>query len=238
MIKRTAIFVVLALALVACTKPIDTVIPTDKNDWRTKLATVIEKLSEEDQVFFTSYMDRHVIGSTADENPQENSSLDLIPPGTTIGQAITEQKAWVVQQLTKAVEAAELKKAQQAKMNQMVTVTLLDKSFDPDDSHAILFLDRQYFNVRFKNISDKPIASVSGTLVFVNLFDEGVFSLGIDVTETIEPGQSYIAKPNYKYSEFKAKYRTTRNLAESKYRNRFEPTMIMFTDGTSIKVED
>jgi hypothetical protein len=242
MIKRIAISVILTLALVACTSPINTVIPTNRNDWDTKLAPAVQKLSEEDEKLFTAYMLRHLLDPITAGILKEDSDLFLITPGTTIGQAIAEQKIWVAQQVMKNTV---LKKEQEAKnealrkqMDQMITVTLLSKSFKPKDIYAVRILDQQYFSVSFKNISDKSIAGISGDLVITDLFGKDVLALTIDVIETIEPGKSYIWKGGYHYNEFDANQRAVRDLSEDKYKTRFEPKIIVFTDGTSIKVED
>ncbi|MDV7396312.1 hypothetical protein RZS08_33265, partial [Arthrospira platensis SPKY1] len=52
------LLVVLTGVLVACSKPYDTVIPSDMSAWDKELAPVVKELSDEDRKLFSAFVAR------------------------------------------------------------------------------------------------------------------------------------------------------------------------------------
>lgn len=249
---RAIVCTVLAVFLLAaCTKPLDTVIPSNRADWDSKLAPVVQKLGEEDRALFTGYMVRHMMGSAVGAifGQADAQAAAAIPIGTTIGQAIAEQRQWDVDQAKKAAEVAArqqeekaraqaLKEEAEAKaaalrqqMQDAVTVALVKKSFRPEDVSARRFRGEQLLDVAFKNTGDKVLAGVSGTLVFTDLFEKDVGRVYFKMTEKVPPGGSYIFNGSRDYNEFIAEHRAIKNLQEGQYTTRFETDMIVWLSG-------
>lgn len=239
-------------ALTACTQPLDTVIPSNQAEWDKTLAPVIKKLDERDRQLFAAYMARHMMGAALGAAFGGKSVDAAIPIGTTIAQAISEQKTWMAEQAKaeaerarKEAEAAALKKEAQAKadvlrqqLSDAVTVALLAKPFAPANPAANQYSDRQLFKIAVKNTSDKTIAGVAGQLTFVDMFGKDVGAVGFKVTESIAAGSSYIWSGERKYNQFLPAHRAVHDLEEGKYTTRFEPEALVFSDGTSIKVDE
>lgn len=245
---------VLALAvalLAACSKPLDTVIPTNPDDWDSKLAPAVKKLSEEDRQLFNAYMARRMMGSILGGLFGQKPEASAITPGTTIGQAIAEQKAWMAEQereeaarARKEAEAAALKREAEAKaaaarkaLDDAVTVALVDRGFLPSDYRAGRILDQQTISIAIKNTSGKPIAGVSGRLAFIDMFDKEVGAVTFKSTETIAPDETYTWEGSRDYNQFMAGHRAVRDLEDGKFKTRFEPEAIVFVDGSTLKVE-
>lgn len=244
---------VLALALLsACTQPRDTVIPSNPAEWDSKLAPVVQKLSPQDRADFTAYMTRHMLGTALGAVFGQDTKGAAIPFGTTVGQAIAEQRQWATQQRKeharveadaekKAADAAALKEKTEAAaeesrkaMRDAVTVALMDKTFLPSDFRAGRALDMQYFTLAIENTSDKPIAGVSGRLQFIDLFNADVGEMTFKVAHAIAPGATYTWKGERQYNEFIREQRAVRDLESGQYKTRFIATSIVFADGTRL----
>jgi hypothetical protein len=220
--------------LAACSKPSDTVIPSDMSSWDTKLAPVMEKLSEEDRVLASGYLVRLKMREAL-------SGKDGIPAGTTLGQAIEEQRKWVATQKDQEAEEAALKEKVQkereqalARISQAVTVTLIEKGTRSANFQAGRLSDQQTFRIGVKNKSDKALKGVAGSLVFIDIFDKQVGRVSFKVAETIPPGQVYVWEGARDYNQFIPEEKAVWNLEEGKYRTIFEPDTLVYDDGTKL----
>lgn len=89
----------LALLLAGCSdRALDTVIPTDRAEWPTKLTPVLQALDDKDRKLATAYIARHQPRVALPGMPGSASSAPGLRPGFTIGEAIKEQEAWVAEQ--------------------------------------------------------------------------------------------------------------------------------------------
>lgn len=82
--KRTIALLFCIAALGGCSKPTDAVIPSDMATWDKELAPHLKKLSDEDREKVAGYLMRAKVG--------EVFGGKGMPPGTTIGQALEDQK--------------------------------------------------------------------------------------------------------------------------------------------------
>ena len=91
---------IISLFLVGCSNPKSAQIPTDPEKWE-ELKPQIEKLNEEDKKLLTQFLMRKGMGAAF--------GGDGIEPGTTVGDAIKEQKKWLEDKDAKEKAQAELK---------------------------------------------------------------------------------------------------------------------------------
>jgi len=242
---RTALAVLALTALLAaCSKPQDTIIPTDKAEWDKTLAPAAKKLSEEERQLLGAYMARQTIVAGLGNLFGQGTPAAGIPPGMTIGQAIADQKAWAAEKARKEEQAATLKREAEAKaaaarkeIDGAVTVALLKHGFRPRNFQTGRISDQQTFVIAIKNTGSKPIAGVAGRMVFIDIFDKEVGAVGFQSTETIEPGQTYTWNGERDYNEFMQEHRAVRDLEAGKFKTRFEAESIVFTDGSSLKAD-
>src|SRR5450755_3380548 len=117
------------------------------------LAPQLKQLSEKDRKALGGYLIRVKMG--------EAFGGKGMPPGTTVGDALKQQKEWVVAQEQKDAEAAALKAklaAEKAaaveKLNKVITVTLLSKEQRPKDFEAHRYSETQVFHIGVQNNSD------------------------------------------------------------------------------------
>lgn len=250
MLRTILTCLALAVLLTACSKPTDTVIPSDMATWDKDLAPVVQKLKEDDRALLVAYVARMKLAEVlSNDGP-------AIPFGYTVGQAIEDQRKWAVEEAKRVAEekaererkAAE-ERALQAKMeaqraeakkaiSSAVTVTLLSKQELPRDYDANRFNPQQLFILGAENRGDKEIAGVSGEIEFVDVFDKVVGSVTFDMSERIRPGATYRWRGVRDFNRFNDEHRAVWNLSEGQYTTRFTPKMVVFTDGTRLLMPD
>jgi hypothetical protein len=235
--KKLVIASVTLALLAACSKPTETIIPTDMSKWDTELGAVVKKLSEEDQKLLAGYVMRAKLG--------EIFGKEGVPLGTTIGNALDEQRKWIAEREKQAAEAKALKekmlqeqaKAEEA-INGAVVVTLIAKRELPKNYDLSRYSEEQQFVIGVHNKSEKEISGVKGSLDFIDLFDKKVGSAGFSISEKIKPGGDAKWTGVRDYNQFVDTHKAVWNLEEGKYTTRFKPDMIVFSDGTKLTVPE
>lgn len=229
--------ITLVALLAACSKPTETVIPSDMSTWEKELIPKVRKLSDEEKKLLMAYLMRAKMG--------EVFGGKGVPLGQTVGQALDEQKKWQEEQEKKAAEERALKErlekeraAAAAAMTKAVTVTLLSKIEREKDYHANRFSDEQVFKIGLKNTSDKELVGISGSLNFIDVFDKKVGAVTFAISERLKPGQEYTWTGSRRYNEFLDEHRAVWNLEEGKYTTRFIPEKLVFADGTKLTAEN
>ena len=245
---------VLAIAalvvLSACSKPQEMVIPSDMSTWDKELGPVIQKLPEEDRKHFALFVARAKMAEAF------NKDSGGIPFGTTVGQAIEQQKKWAAEMEAKVAEEkalrekkekeeAELKAKLEAEkiatikaINDVVTVTLVSKKELPADYQARRYSEYQQFNIGIQNNSDKTIAGVSGELEFVDLFDKTVGAVNFRITENIPSGSTHTWIGGRDYNRFLESHKAVWNLSLGEFKTRFNPEAVIFSDGSKLKMPE
>ena len=84
---RLIVGLLIAVVLTGCTRPTDVVIPALSTSWDDQLHPVLERLPKEDGLALVRYLERARSGQLWD-----NKGLQGVPPGTTVGQAIAEER--------------------------------------------------------------------------------------------------------------------------------------------------
>lgn len=238
------------MVLAACSKATDTVIPSDMAAWDKELAPVVQKLNDEDKALLVGYIARKKLASVFSKGAND------IPFGTTVGDALKEQRSWK-EQFEKAEAAAKIEQAQKAaeelalkkklederagltkQFNQAVTVTLLNKKEFGSDYRAGRYGDYQQFSIGVENRSDKELSGVAGTIEFIDVFDKVVGAVGFGISEKIKPGATYKWTGGRDYNQFIPEHKAVWNIEEGKYTTRFVPESLVFADGTKLTLPE
>ena len=235
--KHIAVILLTIFTLYGCSKPTDTVIPSDTSTWDKELAPELKKLPDSDREKVVAYLMRAKMGEVFNGKG--------IPPGVTIGQALEAQKKWDTEQAAKRAEEESLKKKLEQeradnleKLNKAVTVTLLAKRELPKNYDIGRYREYQEFKIGVKNNSDKAIIGVSGELKFIDVFDKEVGAVNFAISENIEAGKSVTWTGGRDYNQFLDTHRAVWNLEDGKYTTKFEPEAVVFKDGTKLVVKD
>lgn len=222
-----------AVALLGCSKPTETVIPSDASTWDKDLAPSIQKLSDDERKLVAGYLARAKMG--------EVFGGKGVPVGTTVGSAIAEQRQWIAEQQRKEAEAAALKeklaadRAQKiAELDKAVVITLVAKRELPKNYDINRYSEYQEFKIGVKNTSAKPIAGVAGSLEFVDIFDKTVGGVNFRITETIKPGDDFVWTGGRDYNQFVEQHRAVWNLEPGKFKTKFVPEVVIFADGSKL----
>lgn len=248
--SKIVLCIAAALALTACNPVKETVIPTDMSTWDKELAPVVQKLNEEDKKLLVGYVTRMKLGEAF------GGKQAGIPFGTTVGQAIDQQKTWLAEnekrmaeekaeRERKAAEAAALKKKLEAeraeaikRINEAVTVTMLGKKELPRDFQAGRYSPYQQVTIGIQNTSEKDVIGVAGTMEFIDVFDKVVADVNFKVSERIKPGATYRWIGGRDYNQFLDHHRALWGLEEGKYKTRFVPAMVIYADGEKLTVPE
>jgi hypothetical protein len=215
----TLVVLGICMMLAACTKPTDTVIPSDMATWDKDLAPVVQKLGEEDKTLFVGFVARKKLADTFSKDKAG------IPFGMTVSQAIEEQRQWQVE-FAKAQAVAKAEQERQAaeelalktklnaqkedlikQFNASVTVTLLAKKELPKDYSARRYSESQQFVIGVENRSSKELTGVSGEIEFIDVFDKVVGGVNFAISEKIKPGATYKWYGGRDYNQFVSEHR-------------------------------
>lgn len=229
------------IALCACSKPTDTVVPTsiDKMD---SIKPQLEKLTAEQRDLFAQYVMRHTIGAAM--GGMFGIKAEPIPEGITIGKAIDEQRDFLTKEKVREAEEKALKekvKAEQQKamdeMSKAALVTLVNKKITTHTGYSGMTLDENLVvTFAFKNTSTKDIAGIKGTLDATDIFGEELSGFSIAYDKTLKPGETatWVGSRSVQYSMNASKDRKFADLPEDKYKLSWKPDMIIFGDGTKL----
>lgn len=119
---------------------------------------------------------------------------------------------------------------------QYVKVVCSDKGVVPKDSNKWIFSNYVTFVFDLTNNSDKPIKGVQGVLHIMDLFGSSIMDVRCDFTgHTIQPGETYTNKDlSYEVNEFNDEDMKLYSEDYSDLNFEYEPTTIVFSDGTSV----
>lgn len=237
----------LTFGLVGCSDPKATIVPTDISQWDKELAPAAQKLSDEDKKVFSAYVARMKFVS-------DSKYFKGIEFGTTIKQALEEQRAWQIEfdkeeaiRQAKAKEKREREEKLKAEteaeraaaeklINEAVTVTFIRTWIDKADYRSGSYSDYQNFRVAVKNESDKDIKGVRGEVVFYDLFDSERGSVIFTIQQNIKPGATYTWTGGRDYNEFMDEHKKIASLEVGKFTTKFVPRSILFADGKKVEM--
>jgi len=230
--------IILAVLLAGCSDPKDASIPADltKID---QLQEPIKKLSEEDRKLFASYMMRRVLI----EGLKSSNAGDIPARAMTIREAIAQQKQWQDDQTRREGEAQLLKakllaqaSAARKVLDDAVVVTVVSNAIRPQDVKAGRYRDQQVITLGFQNKTPREIAGVKGTLIFIDMFGEAVGRISFAYDKGIKPGESIQWIASRELNQFDEGDKAMARLEDGKYKTKFEPDAVVFSDGTKLEM--
>ena len=119
---------------------------------------------------------------------------------------------------------------------QYIKVVCTDKGELPEDFDKWRFSSYVTFTFELTNNSEKPIKGVQGVLHVNDLFGSKILDSRCDFTgHTIQPGEVYVNDElSLEVNEFKDEHMKLYNEDYSDLIFEYEPTTIVYTDGTSV----
>ena len=129
-----------------------------------------------------------------------------------------------------------LQQYSELKNYQYIKVVCTDKGQLPENLDKWRFSNYATFVFELTNNSDKAIKGVQGILHIKDLFGSKIMDVRCDFTgHTIQPDETYINKElSYEINEFRDTDMKLYNEDCSDLNFEYEPTTIVFTDGTSV----
>ncbi len=230
--KKIFLSLVLSTFIVGCSNPKDEVLPPNLTEAdMTALAENVKSLNEEDKALLTGYIMRSEMSKAFGG---EGAST-----GTTVGEAIENQKQWVTQQQVEEQAKDELatklkaeKDAKAAEFEKSVAVTVFDKGMIKEDFQSFMTVD-----MSIKNNSDKEVAGLKGNINFFDKFGDLVISLSFgDDKLDIPAGDSIEVYFNWTYNEYIAHEKQFINTDMADMTYKFEASQILFEDGTKLEM--
>lgn len=237
--KQWALAAIFVVALSGCHNPKNTEIP-ERLDGLTALKTDIDKLSAEERELLAGY----VLRSSLSQGLVGAGELTHVPKGTTIAQAIEQQRVFLAQQKTERerqeklkTELQQKKEQQMTQMREAVTVAVVSKKISPEVGRSGIVLDEKLeVDFAYRNNTQKQITGVKGRIVILDVFGDRLSAFQVSNDDTIPAGQSSVwpGSRSVRYATSGNQDRKWAELSEDKYTVVWEPEMIVFSDGTQL----
>lgn len=233
--KRAAMCISAALLLVACSKPTDAVIPTSKEDHNQFVEKVISKLDEEDKKLYGAWLMRRGLAAAF-------TNSELVPPGTTVAQAIAEQREWIAKQ--EAAKAEELRLQKEREAAKAGLQDLMAKSLNiqyggheliPKNYQANRYSEQQKIYLRVTNNGAKDIKGVQATLKYSDMFGNPIDSINFQVTDAIATGHGIEWIGHRDLNQFSDSDKKLMSLSADQYTVDIHVRTIIFSDGTKLE---
>lgn len=234
------IFVLICVAfLAACSDPKQSIVPSDPAQWDAELKPIIEKLNDDEKKLLGAYLIRSKMGEAFGGEP--------MLPGTTVADAIQNQKDWQIaaekkkaeEQALKEQKAAEEKALQERlaaekaavkkRIDDAVTVTVLNTYLQ-----KIKYDEQQVIEIGLSNNGTKDIRGIKGTVHFVDIFDNDVGEISFGYDDGLKAGEATTWTGSRDYNQFMKEHKAIAQLEKGKYTSRFEPEIIIFADGEKL----
>lgn len=232
-VRMLALAAIASVAFCGCSKPTDTVIPTDLSKIDAEFTEKVKNLSDDDKQLLATYLARVKIGEAFGGKP--------MPVGLTVGQAIDDQKKFVAQKAAEAAEQERLRKqiedekaAAAAELGKTVVLAFLGQKFVPADFMNGQYEDRFQVEIGVKNAGDRPIKGVKGDLIIKNTFGEVVGKTTLTIEESIAPGRQVTWTGSRKLNKFDDDDKKLMGLEDGKFSTELRPTVVVYADGTTV----
>jgi len=164
-----------------------------------------------------------------------------IPPGTTVRQALADQDEWLAKRKAQEAEAAALKakvdaerKAKQDELAGIFSAALISKTnAEGEYGQRVVRLE-----MAFQNKSDKGIRGIKGSLIVNDIFGDRLQGVNLSYDTGIPAKGTAVYKGSVHMNQFMDNDKKFWNTDFDKLKSRFEVAMIIFDDGTEIKVPE
>lgn len=232
--KKLLLSGVICAFLIGCSNPRSAQIPTDPEKWG-ELKQNVEKLDADEKELLTQYLMRKTMGAAF--------GGDGIAEGTTVGEAIDDQKKWREDKAAQEKAQAELKARIEAenaalkkKMDSVLTTAIVSKSGYSRYEYLDKVTDIN-FELAFENHSDKDIAGFKGVIVFKDMFGDTIKAINLSYDDGVKAKSTAQYEGSVDYNEFMAEDSKLLNTGLDKIKFEFIPSVIMFKDGSKIELK-
>lgn len=235
--RRGALYVVLCCMLLlasACTNVKSMKITEENKDKIWEQIKDTKDLTGEEVQLLQSYMLRKGLRSAF------SGKRFSFPVGRTIGEIIEEERRYVQQEKAREEDdrvSRERARAAAEKHREVLygalAVTLYEKGFYSGD-----FQDYVTLRLMYENRSGKDMRAFRGTLQFNDLFGEEVQKAELKEDKILKAGETRRVDRSLPYNRFIEADRKLRSTALENLKVVWLPTTILFTDGTSLQVDE
>ena len=121
-----------------------------------------------------------------------------------------------------------------------ISVDLLSLTYNESNAsndYANDYSDWISFTFMFKNNFEKPIRAAKGTIVFMDVFGEQWWSIGLTLNDPIEPGKQISWIGQIDYNGFIDSHKIARRTDPADVKVRYDVTQVIFEDGTQVTFE-
>jgi hypothetical protein len=225
------------LIFTQCSNPKKAEIPQDISSWESNstFKKSVDKLKDDDKKQLLAYLVRTQMSAAFGGEGMKK--------GTTIEDAIKFQKEWQDEQSKEEQKqkllAAELQKKQLEsikKMNDVLTVTLLNLSLNSKDYERQIYSDYFSIKVGFKNNSEKDISGVKGTVILKDMFGSLIKNIGISNDNGIKANGTSTYSGTMDFNQFEDSDKKLASTEFSKIKFEWNPDVYIFADGSTIEM--
>lgn len=222
-----------ALMLCGCTNVKNKKVTAENKDKIFEEIKNSKQLSVEEVQLLQAYVLRHAMASAFS---QQGGSSD---EGKTIGQMIEEQRKWITDE--KVREEEDRQKREKAKaeaenqrklLRDALSVTLYEKGFQSGS-----FQDYITLKMSYQNTSGKDIRGFKGTVVFQDLFGDAIKQVNLKEDDIVKASETKRVGRTLNYNQFISADAKLRSTEMDNLKAIWNPDLILFTDGTSLKID-
>lgn len=164
----------------------------------------------------------------------------------TIAEILTWARTAQARRDSADAEATRLASAERAREEQLrqeldsvLTVAVVSKGFLGSDLEAGRYEDFITLTFAYQNKGTKAIRAFRGSVIFLDVFGDTIYSAGLKVDDPLGPGQTRRESGRtIKYNQFMATHQRLRNTELSNMKIIWQPTDVIFADGTKLSVTE
>jgi hypothetical protein len=125
----------------------------------------------------------------------------------------------------------------QRQLDSLLTVMVVNKSYLPKDPDAERYADYISLTFAYRNNGTKAISAFEGDVTFLDVFGDTIYSAHLKVDGPIAPAQTR-REPGriIKYNPLRVAHERLRNTALSKMKVIWQPSDVIFADGTRVSL--
>jgi len=152
---------------------------------------------------------------------------------------IAEILAWARADRARKDSAGASTTAVERHLDSLLAVTVVNKSYLPKDPEAERYADYISLTFAYLNKAPKAIRAFEGDVAFLDVFGDTIYSAHLKVDGPIGPGQTR-REPGriIKYNPLRVAHQRLRNTALSKLKVVWQPSAVIFADGTRVSLTD
>ena len=225
----------LTAVLLACNSPYNLEIPSDLSKVDDSYRASISKLHDDEKQLLVGYVMRASLGKAFGGSGIEK--------GTTVGDAIKRQRAWLDDKASGEKEAKAKQAAEEAKLEaerkvlrDALSMEFVDLRLLRSDYQAHRYGDDFAMQLRFTNNGKQAITAAKGAVEFRDPFGERIKRVSLKLTDTIGPGQVMPWSGSLKYNQFMDEDKALAAMPREKLQVVWLPESLLLADGKQVTV--